>query len=231
MDWTVNMLEQNLCDDGMISYSQGKNSDVRYVDTLGMVCAFLALYGKVYNQKKYIDLSFNQIESFRKSGLYENTQLPCHAFNSKLQLPLGVFGWGRGTVWYTLALVDTYEQITDKKQKDEMKSWIELSAEEYKGYQKDNGGFYTIMQDNGQYDSSATAGMAYFYRKCATIFNNNEYDKIADKCIERLMQVTMKNGAIDQCQGDTHGIGVFSQVFDIMPFAQGLTLRAIKNKG
>ena len=42
------------------------------------------------------------------------------------------------------------------------------------------------------------------------------------------MKATMRDGAIDCCQGDTHGIGSFSQTFDIMPFAQGMALRGIR---
>ena len=115
-------------------------------------------------------------------------------------------------------------------EKEEIKKSIFEAAEEYKKYQKEDGGFYTILQGEGQYDSSVTAGMAYYYRCCAKIFNNIGYQDVADKCKKRLIKVTLKNGAIDQCQGDTHGIGIFSQVFDIMPFVQGLCLRAIEEE-
>lgn len=230
MNCIIKMLENNICMDGMISYSQGKNSRIRFVDTLGMICPFLALYGKVYNEKKYIVLSVNQIRKFREIGMFQFTQLPCHAVNVESQLPLGVYGWGRGTVWYTIALIDTYFELPESREKNEMKLWIEAAAREYWRYQHEDGSFYTILQGGGQYDSSATAGMAYFYRQCARIFEKEEYNEIADRCITKLMKITMKDGAIDQCQGDTHGIGVFSQVFDVMPFVQGLTLRSLKAK-
>ena len=41
------------------------------------------------------------------------------------------------------------------------------------------------------------------------------------------MECTRMTGAIDWCQGDTKGIGVFSQMYDTMPFAQGMALRAV----
>jgi unsaturated rhamnogalacturonyl hydrolase len=43
-----------------------------------------------------------------------------------------------------------------------------------------------------------------------------------------LMCSTRRNGALDNCQGDTCGIGYYSLVFSIMPFAQGLALKLSK---
>mgnify|MGYP004562037857 CR=1 FL=1 len=228
MEWVLRVLEKNLCKDNMISYSQGKASSIRFVDTLGMVCPFLARYGRIYGEKKYTDLAIEQIREFRKNGLLQGSQLPCHAYCVDSGKPLGIYGWGRGTVWYMLALIDTYKELSEEDQKREMKKWIFDAANEYKEYQKEDGGFYTILQGSGQYDSSVTVGMAYYYHCCAEIFENEEYYKVEEKCIKKLMTVTMKDGAIDQCQGDTHGIGTFSQVFDVMPFAQGMCLRIME---
>ena len=44
------------------------------------------------------------------------------------------------------------------------------------------------------------------------------------------MSVTKKNGEVDFSQGDTKDIGVYSILFDILPFAQGFALRAINKK-
>ena len=41
------------------------------------------------------------------------------------------------------------------------------------------------------------------------------------------MSVTRRNGEIDFSQGDTKGIGLYSTTYDIMPFTQGMALRAI----
>lgn len=228
MDWTRKVLEENLCEDGMFSYSQGKQSRIRFVDTLGMVCPFLVLYGKCYRDERYVQLAYQQLVSFRRIGLYPGTQLPCHAVNTEANLPLGVYGWGRGTLWYMLALIDTYAELPEDGRKQNIREWISAAAEDYLKYQQKDGSFFTILQGGGQYDSSVTAGMAFFYRKAAQILQNEEYHAVADQCIARLMKVTMRNGAVDQCQGDTHGIGMFSQTYDVMPFVQGLVLRALK---
>lgn len=227
-DQVLQVIMDNLCEDGMISYSQGKNSNTRFVDTLGMVCPFLAIYGRLYHAPEVSALAVKQIKLFRENGLYTGTSLPCHAYDAKKRLPFGIYGWGRGTAWYTIALVDTWRELPEGSDKQKLRAWIIEAAEEYIQYQKLDGAYYTILQGSGQYDSSATAAMAYFYHVCASIFDNEKYGEISQKCLKRLMQATMRDGAIDQCQGDTHGIGIFSQSFDIMPFVQGLTLRALQ---
>ncbi|MBD9270031.1 MAG: hypothetical protein EGQ81_02910, partial [Akkermansia sp.] len=40
-----------------------------------------------------------------------------------------------------------------------------------------------------------------------------------------LSQMERRNGALDMCQGDTKGIGMYSDVWGLMPFAQGMALR------
>ena len=46
----------------------------------------------------------------------------------------------------------------------------------------------------------------------------------------RSISVTKKNGEVDFSQGDTKDIGVYSVLFDILPFAQGFALRAISKE-
>jgi unsaturated rhamnogalacturonyl hydrolase len=40
-----------------------------------------------------------------------------------------------------------------------------------------------------------------------------------------LQKVTRRDGAIDFSQGDTKGIGVYAQTFEVLPFTQGFALR------
>ena len=227
MDYAINIIERNVCNDGMISYLNDKSIDERYVDTLGFVCPFLELYSKVYNEPKYSKLSFNQIEIFNKYGLLGDTYIPNHAYNSKNNLPLGVFGWGRGVAWYVISLIDTYIEMNEGENKDLLKTNIQKAADSYIKYQQIDGGFGSIIQNQRTYDSSATAVLAYFYSKCFDIFGDNRYLIVSNKCLEKLKSVTRINGKIDWCQGDTKGIGIHAQTFDIMPFAQGFALRTI----
>lgn len=223
----INVIEANMCVDGMISYSQGSQAPYRYVDTLGMVCPFLSLYGEIYKCPEYIDLAIEQIKKYHAGGMLCDTQIPCHAYNVQNSLPVGIYGWGRGTAWYFIGLLDTWKQLQKCNQYDELKLLLREAAENYIEFQREDGGFNTILQGGGQYDSSVTAAMAYFFQSCSYIFAENRYKDVAEKSISKLMSMTMRSGAVDGCQGDTHGLGMFSQVYDVMPFAQGSLLRAL----
>ena len=223
MDQMVKCLEKNLCNDGLISYSAGKQSKRRYVDTLGFVCPFLALYGKVYGKSKYVEMSVMQIVKFQKGGVIRG--LPVHCYETETNLPIGVLGWGRGVGWYTLALADLYKEIEENRNKQIIGKFMIEIAERCLIFERKEGGFSTILQAQNVYDSSATAMLGYFYAKCGGYFKNEKYIKIAERCQSRLMKVTKINGVVDECQGDTIDVGIFSQRYAAMPFVQGMTLR------
>lgn len=46
----------------------------------------------------------------------------------------------------------------------------------------------------------------------------------------KLRSVTRITGALDWCQGDTKGIGIFAKKFGVMPFAQGFLIRSFERK-
>lgn len=223
MDSMIECIENNICEDGMISYSGGKESDRRYVDTLGFVCPFLSLYGKTFNKPEYIDMAVNQIRSFDKFGFYKS--LPVHCFQYETNLPLGVYGWGRGIGWYTLALTETYNSVQTQFDKEYIELRMSDCAHKWSVFERKAGGFSTIVQvKNGHYDSSATAMIGHFYATCGKVFVNEAFLQIANRCLEQLIKHTKINGVIDGCLGDTKDLGVFSQKYSSMPFVQGLAL-------
>lgn len=227
MDFARSLIEGNINEGGMISYTGGKKNPEMYVDTLGLTCAFLALYAKVYDTPSCAGIAFRQLQMYHDHGLLEGTALPNHAFHIKTGLPLGVYGWGRGTAWYVLGLMDTFYELESEEHREKVLQWISEAAVSYAGFQRKDGGFGAILQRNNTYDSSATAALAWFYGKCSVLLENDHYAEISSKCLEKLLTKTRITGAIDECQGDTKGIGVFAQTYDVMPFAQGMALRAI----
>lgn len=225
MNEMLELILNNIAEDGLITYSGGKAANRRYVDTLGFVCPFLTLYGVVYEKKEYISMAISQIEIFRKKGLLKG--LPVHCYDAKSEYPLGIYGWGRGTGWYALALVDTYSELTDENMKKTVLAWMEELAIVCKKYILENGGFATILPAYNRYDSSATVMLGFFYAYYGKIISSNEYIEIAKRCKNCLCKLTKITGEIDECQGDTIDIGIFSERFGTMPFVQGMTVRLI----
>ena len=230
MDESAAVIRKAINEQGLISYTgQTENPDM-YVDTVGLCCPFLARYAKTYRLPEFETIAFRQLENYHTHGLLKGTALPNHAYTLKYDLPLGVYGWGRGAGWYVIGLLDSYESFTNEEYRTAVKEWIFEAAESYKQYQMKDGGFGSIIQSTHTYDSSATAVFAWFYIRCGQIFDRAEYISIAEQCLMKLLKSTRISGAIDWCQGDTKGIGVFAQTYDVMPFAQGMALRAIYTK-
>lgn len=227
MDEVYNILQKASDEDNLIAYTGNAYDTARYVDTLGMVCPFLVKYGITYNHPEAIYQSFKQLEFYHDYGLYQGTALPNHAINVKTKLPLGVYGWGRGSAWYIIGLMDTYAEFPSGEKKETLKQWIKEAADCYIKYQYNDGGFGYILQKDNSFDSSVTAAFAWFYTECCRLFNEKKYEAVATHALTKLRKVTRISGAIDWSQGDTKGIGIFSQTFDTMPFTQGFTLRAL----
>lgn len=226
MDAVIALICRNVDTNGLISYTTPGDPH-RYVDTIGLVCPFLALYANTYGCPEYEEMACDQLRFYHRYGLLTGTNLPNHAIHGDTKLPLGVYGWGRGVAWYVLGLLDTYFSLICQERKQEVLGLITSAAEDYLRFQRNDGGFGSILQIHSSYDSSATAVLAWFYGHCAHLLQKEDYGVCAARCLRKLRSMTRITGKIDWCQGDTKGIGIFSQTYDIMPFAQGFTLRAI----
>jgi len=224
MDQVINIIDKHIGADNLIAYS-GKDS-LRFVDTIGLVAPFLVLYANTYKQDKYAHLAFLQIENFLHNGLFKDTWIPVHSYMVNSGLPVGVFGWGRGTGWLLIGMIDSYFEMISGKEKNQLKSYILESAKYYLSFQRKDGGYGVFIHDKDTYDSSATAIFAYFFIKVYKLNNDEKYLNAYKKAMKKLLSKTRRNGALDCNQGDTVNVGVFSQRFDTMPFAQGMLLRA-----
>ena len=202
----------------------------RYVDTIGFICPFLVEYGQRFNVPEAVNLAIKQIEEFNQFAMLGDTFIPCHTYATQTKIPVGLFGWGRGLGWYAIGLIDAWRALEDSHpKKQEMTQWVEQFARMAMQFQRDNGSWgWIIMQENARSDSSTTATLAWFLTNAATISSIESECKLAtEKALGYLMKVTRRDGAIDFSQGDTKGIGIHSQEFDILPFTQGFALRTV----
>ncbi|MFC5684427.1 glycoside hydrolase family 88 protein [Flavobacterium sp. MAHUQ-51] len=213
--------------DGIIAYRK-HNSDYRYVDTIGFISPFLVRYGILLNVNDAVELGISQIREFNKYGMLEKHDIPCHTYNIKTKLSVGLFGWGRGLGWYAIGLIDAWLELpAAHPNKLEITEMVKSFAAMAVSFQNENGSWNWLITNAGsRLDSSTTATLAWFFANAAAIPEIQSIaEKAKDKALNYLMQVTRRDGAVDFSQGDTKSIGVHSQHFDILPFTQGLTLR------
>ena len=231
-DYIWNMIQDHIGEDGTVKYRKFMNS-YRYVDTIGFICPFLVCYGNRYNKLECIELSIKQIKEYDKYGMLNNYNIPCHAYKVENKAPLGLYGWGRGLGWYAIGLIDTWNELEEYSQyKKILEDSIINFAKSAIEFQQDSGPWsWTVTRPETRLDSSTTATLSWF------MLNASKIEAISEECmasynkaIKYLMSVTKRNGSIDFSQGDTKDIGVYSQLFDILPFTQGFTIRSTNRK-
>ena len=232
LDYTYKLIKEHLGEDNTVKYRKYM-PNYRYVDTVGFISPFLVKYGLKYNDEKAIELGIKQITEYYKYGFDSESNIPFHAYDVNTKYKLGLCGWGRGLGWFAIGLIDAWRELpNNNKYKNILEEIVIKYANTILKVQLDNGGFgWTVTRKETRIDSSTTATLGYFL-VCAS-----EIEEITESCLEGynkaikyLMSVTKKNGEIDFSQGDTKDIGVYSILFDILPFAQGFALRAINKK-
>lgn len=229
LEETIQLIDNNIGSDGTVFY-RNFIPNIRFVDTIGFVCPFLTYYGLNFNKPKYVDLAFNQLQTYIKKAFFNEAMLPAHAYNINTNIPLGIYGWGRGSGWFILGLVDMYNELPNNhKYKQELQEVMLIMANSLLRFQRADGGFNAVLTLETRHDSSITTLAGWLFYNVHSITNDVQYLNAAKACIISLMKVTRRNGAIDFCQGDTKGIGVYATTFDVMPFVQGLTIRLFES--
>jgi len=220
------LMKSRTGEDGTVFYRTHMRG-FRYVDTIGFICPFLVRYGQLFNIPEAVDLAVRQIESYDKAMLAE-TSIPAHTYVLRSGLPSGLAGWGRGMGWYAIGLADAWCALDAAHPK---KKALQYRLENFAGsviaLQRENGSWgWNATNPQSIPDSSATATLAWLLTCVSEIPKMKDKALVSrDKALQYLMKVTRRDGAIDFSQGDTKDIGVYSQLFDILPFTQGFALR------
>jgi len=247
MDRAAGMLFDLAKKHGTVPYNSNM-PDIRFVDTIGMICPFLTKYAIEYNCIQALAIVKEQIQEFVKFGLHNKLRIPVHCYNKVSGAPLGIYGWGRGCGWWAVGLMDTYLVLTDDTStsgsdllRDEANTRL---AAELKGlllpemtgfantlaaFQMKNGAWdrQVFLMNSGE--SSATAMIALYMKKMVAIMRDETYTMCSEKAAVYLMSVTKRSGIVDSAQGDTGGIGNYSQKSDSLPAAQGFAVRFVSS--
>lgn len=227
---------------GTIPYNTA-DAEIRFVDTLAMVCPFLVKYGTTYGDIKTIAAARAQINEFIRYGIHRETGLPAHCYNKTDGSPLGLYGWGRGSGWYALGLTASCLSLPSKSALTEAEhrfSADEITAiEDFRRelletmlafadaaekLQMENGAWdrQLLLRKTGE--STATALLGGFMEKTGELTGEERFSKAYDNSLKFLISCTRRNGVVDYAQGDTKGVGFYSRELDAMPAALGFAM-------
>jgi unsaturated rhamnogalacturonyl hydrolase len=226
-DYTWELIQSCIGEDGTVQY-RSFMPNYRYVDTLGFICPFLVAYGKRYGKPECIELAVRQLEHYIRNGVLDTHFLPAHAYHLQDATPLGLFGWGRGLGWFAIGLMDTWRELPAQHEaKQRLERFVGKFAKAALAFQTPGGYWsWTVTRKEARPDSSATAVLGWYLTQASQIAELAEpCAKGAERAIGYLMSVTRRNGAVDFSQGDTKDIGVYSTLFNVLPFTQGFCIR------
>ncbi len=216
---------------GTIPYNENVK-DVRFVDTIGMVCPFLMKYAVVYNKPEFVDMALDQIKEYKKYGFDKETKIPYHCFNAETKAPLGICGWGRGCAWWAMGITDSLRVLMSCKSYNAEKILLLKYCIEFmtlmKKYQRSDGAFTRMIFTESLEDSSAGAMLAYCFAYLHSLTDNDDFEACCKNILKHLKTCTRRNGVIDYAQGDTMGIGFYSDSLRVVPAAQGFAVAAAR---
>jgi len=222
-------LEQAIRAGGTIPYRGVSNNGLRFVDALAMMCPFLAQYGALFDRPEAIDLSVTQLTAFIEHGVDKQTGLPFHAYDpSTGNTPVELLGWGRGTGWYAIGLIDTLGELPHGS---ENRATFEKTATRLVDvilrFQRADGGWGSLITySESKYDSSATAFLVYFLQRATEeqLVAESVVREPVQRAIESLKDHTRADGTVDFSEGDYMGLARMSQRYAPSAFSQGMLI-------
>ncbi|MBH5317294.1 glycoside hydrolase family 88 protein [Paenibacillus sp. GSMTC-2017] len=227
LDATLQLIKEHMGTEETVLYRKSMN-DYRYVDTIGFICPFLTAYGMKFGEQSCIDLAMKQIRAYVQHGFQKQEGLPYHAYDVKTAAPLGLLGWGRGLGWFALGLIDMWTELpSNHVYKSELNAIVTSFANAAMKWQQPSGSWnWTVTRKESRSDSSTTVMLSWFLLRASALdeLKENSLNSVT-KAINYLKGVTRRDGTVDFSQGDTKDIGVYSTLFDSLPFTQGFVIR------
>ncbi|ULL13899.1 hypothetical protein DVH26_05225 [Paenibacillus sp. H1-7] len=231
-DNTWELIRDHVGDDGTVAYRKFMKN-YRYVDTIGFICPFLVAYGVRYNKPECVELAVKQIIAYEENGMLNGYHIPSHAYCVDSKVPLGLYGWGRGLGWFAIGLADAWNELPEHHPcKPMLENSVRRFALAAMKFQQERGNWcWTVTRGESVPDSSTTATLAWFMMNASRIEDiSASCQESMNRAIGYLMKATRRSGAVDFSQGDTKDIGVYSMLFNILPFTQGFCIRMMNSQ-
>ena len=200
--------------DGSIPYLRHLN--LALVDTLGMICPFLAGYGRRFDCPPASALSVHLLQRFIDDAVDHETGLPYHGYRPGSASRLGPHGWGRGTGWYLIGLVDTLLELDETAvNRDRLATALRTAAASLVRLQRPDGHWgWMVPMPEGCPDTSVAAFCGYALARGR---REGLLDASVDPAIRLawsgLVTALRDDGALNGASGECFGVGHYSMIF------------------
>ena len=209
---------------GTLPYRARGSRLTMLVDTLAMICPFLARYGTRLSCSEATDLAVKQMDEFIQRGLDKQTLLPFHGYAEQQPGGLGIVGWTRGAGWFAIGLVDTLAHLNKNHQNfEKFAQQLRTFSNAVRDYQREDGcwGWATTIPD-APIDTSGTAMIGYSIERGVDIgVLDQSFLDISTNAINGIISATSRRGVVGHALVDCNGVGLYSKCFRPAKWAQG----------
>ncbi|MCB1124887.1 MAG: glycoside hydrolase family 88 protein [Verrucomicrobiae bacterium] len=207
---------------------------VLLVDTLGMVCPFLARAGREFDMPEATRLARQQLLEFLDRGMDERSGLPFHAYQvdspSGNAAPFGLAGWGRGAGWLALGLAETLHWLpATEPDRPRLEEALRRLAATLRGCQRADGLWgWAVNIPGAQPDTSATGMIAWALRiGMEDRVLDDGFQETREKAIAGILRCSKESGEVGQSMADVAGIGQYPWLFAHTTWTQGFAILAV----
>jgi rhamnogalacturonyl hydrolase YesR len=214
---------------GTLPYSAGEK-EVLLVDTLAMVCPFLAAAATNLARPEAADLAILQLTEFHERAVDALTGLPWHAYRAGGGPAYGALGWTRGCGWYAVGLAETCTALpADHPARPRLAAALEQLVQAALVRQQPDGLWrWCLSIPEGDEDTSGSALLAWaIERGCRCGALPAKYLEAAHRARAGVLRRTDQRGVVGQALGECQAVGHYPRVFGAYPWAQGPATAAL----
>lgn len=212
---------------GSFTVKDKKKNEYFYAETIGMLCPFLAKYGKTYDNPDATSMAVTQIQNFVRLGIDEKTMLPYHAIDVKSQMKMGIIGWGQAVGKLMMGMAETlYYMDSENPGYEIVKQAFRRIVDKVEAYQLE-GGLYTwqLSAKEGPVDTAASAMILYAIAlsledKVLIGIHRNRLLR----GIEALKMCIQEDGTLPGAAAESNGINNYPMEFGSYPWGLGPAL-------
>jgi Predicted unsaturated glucuronyl hydrolase involved in regulation of bacterial surface properties, and related proteins len=208
---------------GLIPYRKTLSS-LLLVDTVGMICPFLARYGAAEGKVEAINDAVAHAVDIIDNAIDCHSGLPFHGHVDR-GAPVGIAGWARGTGWFLLGLTGILDYLpSDHEAGEKLKDHIRQTAEKLRAFQRSDGCWgWAITNPFSTPETSGTALIAFSLLKTRLLgIIGEKYDGIIHDAYRGICNAMTAKGYVLGASGDCiYGPGVYPTKFSHQMWAQG----------
>jgi unsaturated rhamnogalacturonyl hydrolase len=212
-------------EDGHIPYTVGHR--LVLVDTVGMICPFLARLAHSSGNIRYRQIALAQLEAIWQVGDTDRGWT-YHAFYADSLQPVGMRGWGRGIGWLLLGIVDTLCELESSPERNLWLSRGEKLLAALQTCQRSDGHWPWRFDDPKAHpDSSVTALVAYCLARWRQMIGAHPFSHMEKLANDALTAATDQQGNIGGGSGEAGGVGNYNPSFGHYLWTQGLGVATV----